>query len=254
MPDGKMTWSEHYGRQLGTLRSPAEGVVTKVTDKGVTVTDAQGKKHFVETVTDFPFNGLTGLTYTPTVKVGDKVGVDDMLAASNFVDRKTGGLSMGVNLRMAWLPYKGYSVSGDTNVLWRRPDGSFTFGPIADVQVGQGMGSIAVDPKTGEQLDTDVVVYQDGIKHTYKAGEEILVQPGDSITLTPYLAHIFGPKPGTGDLICGEVSKVNDDLTDNYFMEYAQHLFPARAAEIKHRGFLDDYDLGLRATEVYEDE
>ena len=109
MPDGKMTWSEHYGRRLGTLRSPAEGVVTKVTDKGVTVTDAQGKKHFVETVTDFPFNGLTGLTYTPTVKVGDKVAADDMLAASNFVDKKTGGLSMGVNLRMAWLPYKGYS-------------------------------------------------------------------------------------------------------------------------------------------------
>ena len=75
------------------------------------------------------------------------------------------------------------------------------------------------DPKTGEQLDTDVEVYQDGIKHTYKAGEEILVAPGNSITLTPYLAHIFGPKAGTGDLICGEVSKVNDDLTDNYFME-----------------------------------
>lgn len=109
MPDGKMTWGEHYGRQLGTLRSPAAGTVTRVTDKGVTVTDKEGKKHFVETVTDFPFNGLTGLTYTPTVKVGDKVAADDMLAASNFVDKKTGGLAMGVNLRMAWLPYKGYS-------------------------------------------------------------------------------------------------------------------------------------------------
>ncbi len=75
------------------------------------------------------------------------------------------------------------------------------------------------DPATGEQLDTDVVVYRDGIRHVYKAGEEILVAPGGSVTLTPYLAHIFGPKPGSGDLICGEVSKVNDDLTDNYFME-----------------------------------
>ena len=28
-----------------------------------------------------------------------------------------------------------------------------------------------------------------------------------------------GPKPGCGDLIVGEVSKVNDDNTDNYFME-----------------------------------
>ena len=109
MPDGKTTWSEHYGRRLGTLRSPASGTVTKVSDKGVTVTDESGKKHFVETVVDFPFNGLTGLTYVPTVKVGDKVSEDDMLAASNFVDKKTGGLAMGHNLRMAWLPYKGYS-------------------------------------------------------------------------------------------------------------------------------------------------
>ena len=75
------------------------------------------------------------------------------------------------------------------------------------------------DPKTGEQLDTPVTVYRDGIPHTCAPGEEILVTPGNSVTLTPYLAHIFGPKPGTGDVVCGEVSKVNDDLTDNFFLE-----------------------------------
>ena len=109
MPDGRMTWSEHYGRRLGTLKAGVDGTVTKVTDKGVTVADADGKKHFIETVTDFPFNGLTGLTYTPTVKVGDSVKADDMVAASNFVDRKTGGLAMGRNMKVAWIPAKGKS-------------------------------------------------------------------------------------------------------------------------------------------------
>lgn len=75
------------------------------------------------------------------------------------------------------------------------------------------------DPVTGRQLETDVEVLQDGIKHVYKPGEEILLTPGNSISLTPYVAHIFGPKPGTGDVVCGEVSKVNDDVTDNYFLE-----------------------------------
>ena len=75
------------------------------------------------------------------------------------------------------------------------------------------------DPETGKKLDTDVVVFQDGIRHTYRPGEEILITPGNSITLTPYVAHIFGAKPGYGPLICGEVSKVNNDLTDNYFLE-----------------------------------
>lgn len=75
------------------------------------------------------------------------------------------------------------------------------------------------DPETRSRLDTDVTVFQDGIRRVYKAGEAILVTPGNSITLTPYLAHIFGAKPGHGPVVCGEVSKVNNDLTDNYFLE-----------------------------------
>ena len=71
----------------------------------------------------------------------------------------------------------------------------------------------------GNQLETDVRVYMDGIVQTFAAGEEILVYPGDSISLTPHMAHIFGPKAGYGELIVGEVSKVNDDNTDNYFLD-----------------------------------
>lgn len=73
--------------------------------------------------------------------------------------------------------------------------------------------------KDGNQLDTDVTVPMDGIERTFKAGEEILIYPGNSISLKPHVAHIFGPKSGKGDLIAGEVSKVNDDTSDNYFME-----------------------------------
>ena len=75
------------------------------------------------------------------------------------------------------------------------------------------------DPKSGEKLMTDVHVFMDGIEKVVKAGEEVVVTKGNSITLAPYIAHIFGPKPGTGDCIVGEVSKVNDDHTDNYFVE-----------------------------------
>ncbi len=76
-----------------------------------------------------------------------------------------------------------------------------------------------VDPKTGAKLDTDVHVFMDGLEKVVKPGEEFVVTKGNSVTLSPYIAHIFGPKPGTGDCIIGEVSKVNDDHTDNYFLE-----------------------------------
>jgi D-lyxose ketol-isomerase len=76
-----------------------------------------------------------------------------------------------------------------------------------------------IDPATGKELDTPVKVFQDGIQYTYQPGEEVLVHPGNSISLSPYIAHIFGPKPGAGDLVVGEVSAINDDMTDNYFLE-----------------------------------
>jgi len=75
------------------------------------------------------------------------------------------------------------------------------------------------DPETGEAVDTPVTVFMDGIRRTFEPGEEVLVYPGNSITLPPRIAHIFGPKPGAGDLIVGEVSAINDDLTDNYHLE-----------------------------------
>ena len=76
-----------------------------------------------------------------------------------------------------------------------------------------------VDKTTGKALDTDVRVMMDGIERVFGPGEEIVVRKGESITLSPYVAHVFGPKPGTGDAIIGEVSKVNDDHTDNYFLD-----------------------------------
>ena len=75
------------------------------------------------------------------------------------------------------------------------------------------------DPKSGKMLDTDVHVMMDGIENIVAPGEEIVVRKGESITLAPYIAHVFGPKQGTGDCIIGEVSKVNDDHTDNFFLD-----------------------------------
>lgn len=73
--------------------------------------------------------------------------------------------------------------------------------------------------KDGHELDTDVHVFIDGVETVVPAGGCVEILPGNSISLTPYIAHIFGPKIGTGALAVGEVSKVNDDNTDNYFLE-----------------------------------
>lgn len=73
--------------------------------------------------------------------------------------------------------------------------------------------------ESGNRLNTDVRIYMDGFERVFRAGEDILVTKGNSVSLTPHISHIFGPLDGTGDLVLGEVSKVNNDNTDNFFLE-----------------------------------
>ena len=71
-----------------------------------------------------------------------------------------------------------------------------------------------------EQLaDTDVEINKDGRRYMVKAGEEIILKPGDSMSLYPYYYHEFYVQPGTGDVLVGEVSMCNDDNTDNKFLK-----------------------------------
>ena len=95
----------------------------------------------------------------------------------------------------------------------------------------------------GNQLDTDVTVPMDGIDRTFKAGEEILVYPGNSVTLKPHVAHIFGPKAGCSELVAGEVSKVNDDNTDNYFLEQTYRFSKIEEDEAILHPLCNEYDV-----------
>lgn len=73
-----------------------------------------------------------------------------------------------------------------------------------------------------EQLaDTDVEISIDGVKHTFPAGYELCLKPGDSVTLTPGLYHRFWGEEGKGTVIVREVSMCNDDANDNRFYDKA---------------------------------
>ncbi len=81
----------------------------------------------------------------------------------------------------------------------------------------------------GERLDTPVSVNVDGHVYEVAAGAQIVLSPGRSITLTPYLYHEFWGKPAPGEdyVLVGEVSTVNDDTVDNRFHDSRVGRFPA---------------------------
>ena len=76
--------------------------------------------------------------------------------------------------------------------------------------------SYNADPDTGEFLDTDVLICQDGRQYTLPAGSQVTLHRGESFTLYPYLYHEFIIPEG-GPALIGEVSMTNDDNTDNRF-------------------------------------
>lgn len=79
--------------------------------------------------------------------------------------------------------------------------------------------------------DSEVTVYCDGKKVTVPAGGIVRVENGNSITLTPYIYHRFFAEGG--DLIVGEVSKVNDDALDNHFSD-EMHLSIEEDEPVRH--------------------
>lgn len=72
-------------------------------------------------------------------------------------------------------------------------------------------------PDGGVGRTGTVSVVSDGCLLTLAAGETLLLQPGQSVTLTPGVYHAFWAE-GSPCLV-GEVSSVNDDHTDNRFAE-----------------------------------
>ena len=65
----------------------------------------------------------------------------------------------------------------------------------------------------------DFSVSIDGVLRQCRPKERIVLTPGESICLSPYIYHTFYGEKGKGTVIVGEVSDVNDDETDNRFLE-----------------------------------
>ncbi len=122
----------------------------------------------------------------------------------------------------------------------------FHFSKTEDI-INRGGGVLWLElynslPDESIDRETDVKVRIDGIPHTFKPGERVLIQPGESITLTPYLYHTFGALETAGDLIVGEVSSINDDDVDNRFNPVLPRFAPIEEDEAPILPLCNEYD------------
>lgn len=91
--------------------------------------------------------------------------------------------------------------------------------------INRGGGNLMVkiynSTDQGKLADTPVHVTLDGKRYTAKPGEILKLHPGESITLFPGQYHEFWGEEGTGKVLLGEVSTVNDDRSDNRFYDHS---------------------------------
>jgi D-lyxose ketol-isomerase len=81
----------------------------------------------------------------------------------------------------------------------------------------------------------------DGVKSQVEPGAPLYLNPGQSLTLPQYLYHRFYARPGGGPVLCGEVSMVNDDSSDNRFHESVGRFPDIEEDEAPFRLMVPDY-------------
>ncbi|MEI6054538.1 MAG: D-lyxose/D-mannose family sugar isomerase [Lentisphaerota bacterium] len=89
--------------------------------------------------------------------------------------------------------------------------------------INRGGGNLIIElfnsDKDNSLVNSDITVSIDGHRKTLKAGSKVKIEPGESICLTQGLYHRFYGEEGKGNVLVGEVSMINDDSSDNCFLE-----------------------------------
>ncbi|NPB03612.1 MAG: hypothetical protein GXO39_04270 [Thermotogae bacterium] len=91
---------------LLSIRAEEDAEVVAVTDSHITLKTKSGKKKKIPLFKEFPLARKTFLHYEPAVKKGQKLKAGDLIAYSNFAT-PDGEPALGVNLRVAIMPYHG---------------------------------------------------------------------------------------------------------------------------------------------------
>lgn len=116
---------------------------------------------------------------------------------------------------------------------------------IEDI-INRGGGILVLElfyhDENAELTDEPITVSIDGVRKVFKPGEKVRLMPGESICLEQGVFHRFYAETGSGMVMAGEVSAVNDDETDNYFYEKLPRYPAIEEDEEPYRVLCNEYE------------
>jgi D-lyxose ketol-isomerase len=98
----------------------------------------------------------------------------------------------------------------------------FHWGKMEDI-INRGGGNLVLElfasDKKEQLSEAEFDIQIDGAKHHLGPNARVVLRPGESICLEQGIYHRFYGEPGKGKVFVGEVSAVNDDTSDNRFLD-----------------------------------
>jgi DNA-directed RNA polymerase subunit beta' len=244
---GNQTWEKIIGQPFSHT-SHVDGTIydVKKADRNghpesIVIKDAQNQKHEIQLYNHFPLNdSKTHLNSTPTVKVGDSVRKGQVVADTNFT--RDGHLALGTNLRVGYIPYKGYN---------------FEDGIVISDSASRKLSSehvhrkeLELDPEKDVLSKTKFTAYAPTVAKTFtkeqaaKLDDDGVVRVGAAVKPGDLLVAALGKRDLSGEAgrVLGRLSKRGFDLTDKSMSWESEH--PGQVVHVVK-------DAGGRGVEVH---
>ncbi len=111
--------------------------------------------------------------------------------------------------------------------------------------INRGGGNLIIEvwkaDKNDKISDQPFSISIDGQLRNCSPGDKLVLHPGESVCFEPYTAHRFYGESGCGPVMVGEVSMVNDDSTDNCFVDGFPRFDPIEEDEAPRYLLASDY-------------
>lgn len=180
--------------------SPVDGEVVSVSDDKIKIKDGQDTITDIDIYDNYIIGGKNYIDNSPNVSKGDKVKKGQLLADSNYT--KDGTLALGVNLKTAYVPFRGLTYE----------DGIVVSETAARKMTSQHMHRFDLQVTDGVVLNKkQYQAYFGGKADTEQMGkldDRGIVKPGTEISSGDYiLAAMRAEVAGPEDALLGKLHK-----------------------------------------------
>ena len=209
---------EGIGSYIGVPKAPITGKVVSVTKDEIVIKDKNGNEHKSQLYNDFSLNSESYLSNELLVKPGDDVKQGQILADNNFT--REGQMALGVNLNVAYMPYKGYNYE-DSAIISESAAQKLTSNHMYDLKTKRSAKGVFSKEKFKayypEELDARNAQKLDG-SGVVRVGQ--VLERGDVA-----IAHMEKKSPTADDLAIGRLDKqLKRDMADNAVRWENDHL------------------------------